>query len=318
VPPGNDRTQGFGIAAITTLLAVLLIAAAIVPAMGAHEYGTDDEVDRLVHDLEDAVASYNGAATDGCPEDAANYTEDIDRILTELEALGMEAEFTVTSENHGMATVDVSVVPVAEQKRTRGHSVSANEEQLEIIRQLWGQNITRGEYMEKVMPEVLVDTPEEIVKQLYATKMDWPDPSEVGAPSTGVTKAFKPSSESTDVEQPKTIIIVAGDSKMDAEWPDMDFSSWSRVCLPHPWYRLPYMSVYSYLWYKDENNNLRLKSSEFDDGSNVYKVEASDSYSASTSGNYCVTGAHYALLPPGYIPPESVLSSSTGWSYVGP
>ena len=59
------------------------------------------------------------------------------------------------------------------------------------------------------------------------------------------------------------------------------------------------MSVYSYLWYKDENNNMRLKSSEFDDGSNVYKVEASDSYSASTSGNYCVTEAHYALLPPG-------------------
>jgi hypothetical protein len=299
----KGTTKGIGIA--TVLLAALLIAAVIAPAMGAYEYGPDDMVDRLVHDLEDAVASYNEAATDGCPEDAANYTEDVDRILTELEVLGIEAEFTVTSENHGMATIDVSVVPIAEQNRTHGHSVSANEEQLEIIRQLWGQNITIGEYMEKVMPEVLVDKPEELVKHLYATKMGWPD-------------IPKPALESAGEGGAKWPIVVNTGSDMDAEWPDIDFSSSSRVWLPHPWYKLPYMSVNSCLWYKDGNNNMILKSSEFKEGSKVYKVEASDSYSASIAGNYCVTGAHYMLAPPDHTPPDAWDYTSTDWSYVSP
>jgi len=143
---GRMKPKGFGIAA-PVLLAALLIAAVIVPAMSAHGYGTDDRVDRLAHDLENAVASYNEAVTGGCSEDAANYTEEIDQILTELEVLGMQVEFTATSKDPGIATVDASVVPATEQKQTRGHSISANEEQLEIIRHLWGQNITIGEYM---------------------------------------------------------------------------------------------------------------------------------------------------------------------------
>jgi len=130
---------------------------------------------RKRYDLENAVTSYNEAVTGGCSdEDTANYVANVDKILTELEALGMEAEFTTISENRGMATVYVNV-SAAEGKQTYRYSFSANEEQLEMINQLWGQDITIGEFLEKVMPEALVDAPEEMNKHRYATKMNWPD-----------------------------------------------------------------------------------------------------------------------------------------------
>jgi len=172
---GTMKSKGFGIA-VAGLLAALLIAVAIVPAMGMHEDGADDRIDKLVHDLENAVASYNEAVTGECSEeDIANYMENVDPILTELEALGMEAEFTVISEIKGMAIVDVNVTAATKQTQTHRHSFSANEEQLEMINQLWGQDITIGEFLEKVSPEALVNAPEEMNKHRYATKMNWPD-----------------------------------------------------------------------------------------------------------------------------------------------
>jgi len=310
------------VAIAVMLIVVLLASMTFISAVGMQEHGIDAEksyeVDKLSQDLEDAVTGYNEAVTEGRLEDAWGYVEKIDQIIAELEAFGMEVEFTVTSENQGMpTTVSASVNPATEQNRTRRHSISANEEQLEIINQLVGQDITIGEFMEKVFPEVLEDMPEEIAKNLYATEMIWPNPSE---PLRGedhsqavVTKAFKPASEYTEV-QPKFIIVVRHYSKMDSEWPDIDFKSWSRVWLPHPWYRLPYMAVWSGLYYEDGS----LKDFDFDDGYNVYKVEASGSYSTSTAGKYRVIGQHYGTYPPGYEPPGYYVITPTDWVYVGP
>lgn len=305
------------------LIVVLLAGMALLSAVSAYEHGIDDEksydIDNLSQDLEDAVTSYNEAVTEWRLDDVLSCVEKIDQIIAELEAFGMEVEFTATHENQGLmpTTVSVSVNPATEQNRTRRHSISANEEQLEIINQLVGQDITIGEFIEKVFPEVLEDMPEEIAKNLYATEMIWPDPSE---PPRGedhsqpvVTKAFKPASEPTDI-QPKIIIVTRHYSQMEAEWPDIDFKSWSRVWLPHFWYRLPYMAVWSGLYYETGS----LKDFDFDDGYNVYEVEASGSYSASTAGEYRVTGQHYGTYPPGYEPPGYYVIASTDWTYVGP
>ena len=171
------------VAIAVMLIVVLLASMTFISAVGMQEHGIDAEksyeVDKLSQDLEDAVTGYNEAVTEGRIEDARGYVEKIDQIIAELEAFGMEVEFTVTSENQGMpTTVSASVNPATEQNRTRRHSISANEEQLEIINQLVGQDITIGEFMEKVFPEVLEDMPEEIAKNLYATEMIWPNPSE--------------------------------------------------------------------------------------------------------------------------------------------
>jgi hypothetical protein len=162
---GITKPKVIGIAA-AGLLAALLIAAVIAPAMGTHGDSADDKIDKLVHDLENAIASYNEAVTGDCSdEDIAHYMNNVDQVLTELEALGMEAEFTTISENRGMVTVDVNVAAADERTQTHRHA------------------------------------PEEMNKHRYATKMNWPDRpdplSEVEGHSTGVAKAFKSSFEST-------------------------------------------------------------------------------------------------------------------------
>jgi len=309
--------------AVVVVIMVLLASMTFTSVVGMKEHSIDAgknyEVNKLSKCLEDAVIAYNEAVTEGRLKDAWGYVEKIDQIITELEALGMEVEFTMTSENQGMlpATVSASVRPATEQNRPRRRSISASEEQLEMINLLVGQNITIGEFMEKVFPEVLEDMPEEIAKNLYATEMIWPSSSE---PLKGenqsqavVTKAFKPASERTEV-QPKFIILVIHASYMDPEWPNIDFGSWSRVVLPHPWYRLPYMAVSSSLWY--EGNEI--VDIEFEDGENAYKVEASGSYSAKKAGNYSVIGVHWGEYPPGYYPPAYLYTTQTDEVYVGP
>ena len=123
------------------LIVALLASMTFVSAVGMQEHGIDAEksyeVDKLSQVLEDAVTGYNEAVTEGRIEDARGYVEEIDQIIAKLEALGMEVEFMKTHENQGMlASVSVSVNPVTEQNRPRGHSISANEEQLEIMNQL--------------------------------------------------------------------------------------------------------------------------------------------------------------------------------------
>ncbi len=313
-----------GKVAIAVMLIVALLAsmAFVSAAVSTHERGIDEEESYKIvessQDLEDAVAGYNEAVTKGRLEDARSYVEKIDQIVAELDGFGMEVGFTETHENQVMpTTVSVTVNPATEQNQSRCHSISANVEQLETIKQLWGQDITIGEFMEKVTPEVLEDMPEEIAEHFYKTKMIWPDPLEPARaedhPQAVVTEAFKPASESADV-QPRIVILVRHYSTIGAEWPDIDFKSWSRVWLPHPWYRLPYMAVWSGLYYQDGS----LKDFEFDDGYGVYMVEASGSYSTSTAGNYRVIGQHSGAYPPGYEPPGYYVVTPTDWIYVGP
>jgi len=127
-----------GKVAIAVMLMVVLLAsmAFISVAVSTPERGTDDEesykIGGLLQDLEDAVAGYNEAVTKGRLEDAWSYVEQIDQIITELEASDMAVVFMATDENLEIPTVSVSVKPATEQKQSRSHSISANEEQLDI------------------------------------------------------------------------------------------------------------------------------------------------------------------------------------------
>lgn len=44
-----------------------------------------------------------------------------------------------------------------------------------MINDLWGSDITIGEYMEKVHPEHLVGVPDDVKKEMYQRKMNWPE-----------------------------------------------------------------------------------------------------------------------------------------------
>jgi len=57
--------------------------------------------------------------------------------------------------------------------KTRVYSFEANEEQLELIRGLYGQNISKGEFYEIVCPEVLEFLDEETKDDFYKREVKW-------------------------------------------------------------------------------------------------------------------------------------------------
>ncbi|MDI6903443.1 MAG: hypothetical protein QMC77_06895 [Methanocellales archaeon] len=128
--------------------------------------------------------------------------------------------------------IGMAFVPTAGAGAHKRYEIS--EEQIEVANQLVGQDITLGEFMEQVTPEILENMPEKAVEDMYRIKMVWPGPyepsSEADYPQTA-TRMFKLASRPTDVQPQQIIPIVIRDvSKISAAWPYIDFSSWSRVC----------------------------------------------------------------------------------------
>ncbi len=143
-----------------------------------------------------------------------------------------------------------------------GYSITfpePNERQLKMIEKLYGRNITLGEYIEKVHSEVREGIPKNVKKKLYATKIVWPNPPEFNQEnihSDTVVSRFTKIDEGDKITINSWYpIVIAHGSGLDASWPSITYNSWSRVILPHPWYKLPYMAVYSYLWYKKDENS---------------------------------------------------------------
>ncbi|MBN2487454.1 MAG: hypothetical protein JXA98_00330 [Methanosarcinaceae archaeon] len=215
-----------------------------------------------------------------------------------------------------MLLVSMALVPMVSAKEMQDVSVESEEKQIEIVNQLWGQKITIGEYMEKVHPNILKKMPQETLEYYYATEMVWPDLSEQGSHSCESTAFFDPSSNSQDSLSILDFMIWSYDSEMDVTGSNIDFSSWSKILYP-PYSRVPSMTVFSYLWY-DDGNSQTIVEVAYEHETNVYKLEASDSYSADSAGNYRAAGSHYIVFPPGYNPPEWYGTSSTNWVYISP
>ena len=190
-------------------------------------------------------------------------------------------------------------------------STRISEEKIEVLRQLWGQDVSMGQVLEQVFPQALEGKSKDQVERLYEIKMVWPDPEGDYPQSVKLRGTFK-----RDVVPLETLPYYYIDCKsyIDArQEPRIDFGSSNRTLLPHPWYRFPYMAVWSYLWYETG----QLVWCAFADGENVYEVCAEDWYYATREGYYRVTGLHYVELPPGNNPPSQTTSTATRWVHVG-
>lgn len=62
--------------------------------------------------------------------------------------------------------------------------VQSTPDQVKLINELWGSNITIGEYMEKVHPELLVGVSDAVKSEMYKQKMQWSAQSSTSSPST--------------------------------------------------------------------------------------------------------------------------------------
>ncbi|MDD1702877.1 MAG: hypothetical protein LUQ31_07875 [Methanoregula sp.] len=72
----------------------------------------------------------------------------------------------------------MAAIPMVSAAQTTDDSVlvsNATADQVEKINELWGSDITIGEYMEQVHPEHLAGIPDDVKNEMYQRKMDWPD-----------------------------------------------------------------------------------------------------------------------------------------------
>jgi hypothetical protein len=72
---------------------------------------------------------------------------------------------------------------------------ATNAAQIEAANQLWGQDISMGEYYEAVMPDFLADMPEEVRAHLYTVKKVWPTPETGEGSSQNVVSGHSTLSE---------------------------------------------------------------------------------------------------------------------------
>ncbi|MBP1929877.1 hypothetical protein J2741_002473 [Methanolinea mesophila] len=59
-------------------------------------------------------------------------------------------------------------------ERGTGWTFELNESQIKIANEMWGSDITVGEFYQKVCPEYLATMPEELEDYLFTTRMEWP------------------------------------------------------------------------------------------------------------------------------------------------
>ncbi|MDI6640476.1 MAG: hypothetical protein QMD78_06610 [Methanocellales archaeon] len=91
-----------------------------------------------------------------------------------------------------MKSKGMAFVPTAGAGAHKRYEIS--EEQIEVANQLVGQDITLGEFMEQVVPEILENMPEKAVEDIYRIKMVWPGPYEPSSEadySQTATRTFK-------------------------------------------------------------------------------------------------------------------------------
>jgi hypothetical protein len=75
----------------------------------------------------------------------------------------------------------IPVVSAADSTDSKIRVVQATPEQVAKINQLWGSDITIGDYMEQVHPEQLAGVSDEVIKEMHQRKMHWPGEDEIAA-----------------------------------------------------------------------------------------------------------------------------------------
>lgn len=189
------------------------------------------------------------------------------------------------------------------------YSFTATSKQLEKIEELWGKDISRGEFLKIAFPEAVDKMSSKAIEELNNTKMIWPDPKK------NIKSTAESRSTTKDIEAISYVIGHESNIKVDESTNpnSIDFDSGSRVWLPTPYSRIPFMDVLTCLW---KNDNLQ--SSVYDYGENVNSVSASGKWPVTSSGAFQVTGTHNGILPEGQTPPAYMEHTQTEVKTVSP
>jgi len=182
----------------------------------------------------------------------------------------------------------------------------ASAEQLKTLNQLYGKEITYGELIQAVYPEALDYIPEKTKQEMYQTPVEWASGEDGSKSKTNDGASLR--KENSDIGA-LAIITIGHESNISKDSTGIDYDSGSRVWTPHPWYRIPKMSVISNL----ERSGGGFVASRFATGTNVYAISAAGRYSNPTNGSYRTVGQHWGEYPVGYEPPTYSNITYTSW-----
>jgi hypothetical protein len=153
----------------------------------------------------------------------------------------------------------------------------SHDQQLKIIKNLWGKDITIGDFLEKVRPEDLYGRTKDQIEKMYEAKMVWPDRSKKNSP-------IAPTYYLGEVIHYNYMISYTS--------PNLLYTSGSFIYWGPP--SLPYMCVFSWL-YKNSMDNL--VDWAYDDGYNLSSVRNYENYQVTDAGYYRLEGSFTGEWP---------------------
>jgi len=148
-----------------------------------------------------------------------------------------------------LVTMSAAMVSAVSAEECQQWSIDSDDEQIKLINELWGTDITIGEYYEKVFPLHLEGLEKDLQNHLYTLKVTWPEPdleTKVASADTKDTNLAAKFEELGEQSGIKYFIVTFGDSTISAVGRSVRFKSESWVVFP-PYLRIPYMEVTSYL-----------------------------------------------------------------------
>ncbi len=170
---------------------------------------------------------------------------------------------------------------------------------LQLVKLLFSRSL--GKLVEAVYPEALEYVPEKELQNLYKEPMVWT--------SDEIANGSIQTTAQTDSDYAAQLALFVEHKSDLSTGHRVDYESSSRVWLPHPWYRLPYMVVVSMI----EREGDGFTSSAIDSGSNTNIVSAEGVYFNPPSGNYRTIGTHNGTHSLGYTPLTYAVGSFTPW-----
>jgi len=171
----------------------------------------------------------------------------------------------------------VMVPMVSAEKNMTGKIIraSATQEQVDKINELWGKDITAGEYFEQIHPEFLVDMPAEIKEKLYKKKWIWP-----------ISPVTETKTQSNSLMRITSITCYSRLSALPAV---IAFSGESNFYGGTPWY----MAFATYL----VNSADQVKASTAASDYSVTSLDSSNMWQPDVSGSYHTHTTAFSLSP---------------------
>jgi len=173
-----------------------------------------------------------------------------------------------------VAMVLVPIVSAAPDMAGKITRVSATQDQVDKINELWGKDITAGEYFTQVHPELLVDMPDEIREKLFKKKWVWPE---------------SPNEDSITKANSLLVLPITCQGSLHKHPAVIHFAGMSQYSGSAPWY----MAFATYL----VNSGDTVKASTAASGYYVTYLNSDNMWQPNAAGTYHTHTTAFSLTP---------------------